>query len=110
MIFHPALSVFLICAMGIGSFIATCFIWWLYSQDRARPRSWLLRMLATASTALMVGGWYLGWIAYIRITEGLHGVPEWTAPFTTLTVLVLGGTPIYFLVTFLRHSGFRRRR
>lgn len=105
MILHPVLSIGLMVLMGFGAFVSSIFLWVLWYRDTARPRSWLLCTLAISATALTLGGWYLGWIAYIRITEGLAKVPIWTSSLTTITVLVMGGVPIYLLVQFLRHSG-----
>lgn len=110
-----SILLFAIAALPIADAVATVFLWRLFllsRQGRAgvfnrRQRfahrwvsggSWLLLMLAIASTIITLVFAYFALLAARRIV----GMPPWegSAPISAIVLLVLGVIPIVFALTF----------
>ena len=72
---------------------ATAYLWLLYRSDAARPRSWLLLMLARGATAVNVAVLWFAALAAVRLL-GVDA-PRWTVVPTALALLLLEAVPVY---------------
>ena len=77
-------------AAGIA---ATAYLWLLYRSDSARPRSWLLLLLARGATAVNVAAIYFAALAAARLL-GID-VPRWTVVPSAFALLLLEAVPVY---------------
>lgn len=97
-----ALDVLLVLIAGepIVSVIATFYLWRIFYSDERRPRSWLLKRDAIASSAMSFCSLVFAWLGIWRITVGI--LPEWTGILTAVAILILGAVPAYFAWTIWR--------
>jgi len=72
---------------------ASAYLWLLYRSDHARPRSWLLLLLARGATAVNLAGLYFAALAAMRLAGA--DVPRWTFIPTALALLLLEAVPVY---------------
>ncbi len=77
-------------AAGIA---ATAYLWHLYHSDPARPRSWLLLLLARGATAVNLAALYFAALAAARLLG--TDIPRWTFAPTALALLLLEAVPVY---------------
>ena len=80
----------LVPAAGIA---ASAYLWLLYRSDPARPRSWLLLLLARGATAVTLAAIYFAALAAARLL-GVD-IPRWTVVPTALALLLLEAVPLY---------------
>lgn len=73
---------------------ATIYLWMVYLSDPARPRSWLVRMLAITTTIVTVVGGYTGFLALWRLL-GLGPLPDVLIVILAAMLIVLGQVPLY---------------
>ena len=95
------LLVWLLITAPILSFFGMVYLWYIYFQDKTRPRSWLLLRLAQGATIAWVGCAIIATLAHRR----LSGTPlgQDGTILLALTILAMEVIPPLFAVTlFLR--------
>lgn len=96
------LSIVLLALPFLG-FVATLVQWRIYLSDTARPRSWILFLLAVGSATVTVTSLAIAAVALARLVG--RPLPE-GALVLTLSVVVLEILPIWYTVKILtvRHD------
>lgn len=81
---------------------ATAYLWRLYLSDPARPRSWVLFLLAVGATTVSLAGIALAFLALVRLSGvmlGLVGVI-----ILAVVLLVLEWIPIWYALNVYRRG------
>lgn len=88
--------------------VATAYLWSVYRADPARPRSWLLRMLAVSSTVVTISVIYVAFLALYRLL-GLGSLPDALVFMLAVDLLTLAAVPVYGALRIYRaaHGGSR---
>ena len=98
------LLVAVIAVSPVPAIVATTYLWTVYASDKRRPRSWLIRMLATTSTAVTVAAMYFGLLAMVRLAGHAADLPAWLGYLSALVVLLLDAIPVYKATLVYRAS------
>lgn len=105
------LLVLVIAVSPIPAVVASVYLWSVYLADKRRPRSWLVRMLATTSTIVTVAAVYFGSLAVVRLTGHAGDLPDWFGIVSAAVVLALDVIPVYkaFVIYRASHGGSQPR-